>query len=105
MFANVVKRESNFTETENGAIALKSTDSALLDLFSIAGATRELSPVEIENYFYSAYLEDPLLTLKLAFYTRNIRGGLGERRAFRIMLRKLANINPEAVIKNIHLVP
>ena len=77
MFANVVKRESNFTETENGAIALKSTDSALLDLFSIAGATRELSPVEIENYFYSAYLEDPLLTLKLAFYTRNIRGGLG----------------------------
>ena len=105
MFANVVKRESNFTETENGAIALKSTDSALLDLFSIAGATRELSPVEIENYFYSAYLEDPLLTLKLAFYTRNIRGGLGERRAFRIMLRKLANINPKAVIKNIHLVP
>ena len=105
MFADVVKRESNFTETENGAIALKSTDSALLDLFSIAGATREISPVEIENYFYSAYLEDPLLTLKLAFYTRNIRGGLGERRAFRIMLRKLANINPKAVIKNIHLVP
>ena len=105
MFANVVKRESNFTETENGAIALKSTGNALLDLFSIAGATRELSPVEIENYFYSAYLEDPLLTLKLAFYTRNIRGGLGERRAFRIMLRKLANINPKAVIKNIHLVP
>jgi len=105
MFAKIAKDETNLTLTENGAIALRSTNSALLDLFSVCGAMRQLEQEEIEKYLLNAYDENPLLTLKLIFYTRNIRGGLGERRAFRIMLRKLATINPEAVIRNIYFIP
>ena len=100
-FLSFLKRETNFTYTENGAVALKSTDSRLLDLFGTIGALRSRDEAEIERLFSSAFSEDALLAVKMAFYARNIRGGLGERRTFRIILKYLANLKPETIIKNL----
>lgn len=96
---------SNFTLTENGALALKSTTSALLDLFGVVGALRTRDEKEISSMFQKAFEEDPLLSAKLAFYSRNVRGGLGERKTSRILFSTLANISPETLLKNLPLIP
>jgi hypothetical protein len=104
-FANVVKNESNFTLTENQAVALRSTGNHLLDLFSQVGAIRAKDYEEVSTMFQAAFAEDKLLSTKLIFFARNVRGGLGERETFRKMLRSLALSNPEIVIKNMELIP
>lgn len=104
-FADSARVVSNLTTTENGAIALKSTRSALVDLFGSVGALRVKSTPEIRAMFNNAFQEDSLLATKLMFYARNIRGGLGERSTFRAMLRWLAEAYPEVVSKNLDLIP
>ena len=39
--------------------------------------------------------------MKILFYGRDVRGGLGERRVFRILLRWLAVSKPESVVRNL----
>lgn len=105
-FADTMRNETTITRTENGAFAYNTTEDALLDFFSIAGAMRTRSVSEIADKFAAAYAEDPLLATKAMFYTGDIRlGGLGERRTFRICLHWLAKYHPEVVIKNINLIP
>jgi hypothetical protein len=104
-FGQVVKNEMNFTRTENQAVALRSTGSDLLNLFSMAGAIRQKDYAEVSSMFQEAFSEDKLLATKLIFFARNIRGGLGERETAKKMLRSLATTNPEIVIKNIDLIP
>lgn len=104
-FARAIKEEKNYTLTENAAVALKSTGTALLDLFSQAGAIRVKTDEEVSRLFQAAFAEDKLLATKLMFYTRNIRGGLGERATFRKMLLSLAKSNPDIVVKNMELIP
>lgn len=55
--------------------------------------------------FIKAFAEDKDTAVKILFYARDIRGGLGERRIFRVILNWLALNYPETVIKNIELVP
>ncbi len=100
-FVNALRKEDNFTVTENQAVALKSTYSSLVDLFGQIGAFRTRSESDIESAFSKAFAEDKLLATKMAFYARNIRGGLGERRTFKVIMKFLAKIHPEVVKKNI----
>ena len=72
-----MKKEQSYTETENGALALNTSSDALVDLFAVSGALRQRDEKEIELMFAKALVEDKLLATKLAFYTRDIRGGLG----------------------------
>lgn len=102
-FADAIKNEQKWTRTENGAVALNTTGTALLDLFSTIGALRQRKAIEIETMVEEAYQEDALNTVKCLFYARDVREGLGERETFRIALRYLANKHPEAVKHNIHL--
>lgn len=104
-FLNALKQENNYTYTENGAITLQSTNSALVDLFGQIGAMRNRTDQDIESAFAKAFAEDRLLATKMAFYARNIRGGLGERRTARVIFRYLANIHPDIIRKNIQYVP
>ena len=96
-----LKREANKTYTENGSVTYRSTGRDCLDLFATIGALRRESEQEITARFLRAYAEDPDLAMKILFYGRDVRGGLGERRVFRIMLRWLAVSKPESVVRNL----
>lgn len=103
-FVNAVSYEADFngvkTKTENGADARFSTGSKVLDMYGTIGALRNRSEYEIVEKFKASWNEDALLTLKMAFYARNIRGGLGERDTARICLRWVAQNYPETMVKN-----
>ena len=96
-----LKQESNKTFTENGAATLKTTQSDCLDLFATIGAIRRESDEEITTRFMRAFAEDKDIAMKLLFFARDIRGGLGERKVFRVSLRWLAQNAPETVRKNL----
>ena len=99
-----LKKEANMTHTENGAVTYRSTQSECLDLFATVGALRRESEEEITNRFLRAYAEDPDLAMKTLFYARDIRGGIGERRVFRTILKWLAANEPQSLEKNIQYI-
>ena len=104
-FANALKTNTNVKLTENGARAYSTTGKALLDLFAQIGALRPRSEKEITDKYAAAFAADPLLATKMLFYAGNVRGGLGERRTFRICLKWLAQNHADIVIKNAALIP
>lgn len=104
-FANAVKNNTNTKFTENGAFAYSTTGKALLDLFAQMGALRPRNEREISEKYAAAFNADALLATKMLFYCGNVRGGLGERRTFRICLKWLATHHADIVIKNIALIP
>ncbi len=97
----LLKKEANVTYTENGAVTYLSSGSHCLDLFATIGALRRERDEEIENRFLRAYTEDKDVAMKLLFFARDIRGGLGERRVFRVILRWLAFHEPDSLRKNL----
>ena len=96
-----LKNEANLTHTENGAVTYQSTQSECLDLFATFGALRRESDEEITNRFLRAYAENADLAMKTLFFARDVRGGIGERRVFRTILKWLAHNEPQSVEKNI----
>ncbi|MBQ7671223.1 MAG: DUF2828 family protein [Clostridia bacterium] len=99
-----IKNEANMTLTENGAATYESTGSECLDLFATIGALRRASDEEIITRFVRAYTENPDTAMKMLFFARDIRGGLGERRVFRVILNWLAANEPASVKKNLEYV-
>lgn len=99
-----LKQESNKTFTENGAVTYSSTLSDCLDLFATVGALRRESEEEIVSRFMRAYTENKDVAMKLLFFARDIRGGLGERRVFRTILRWLSCNEKESLRKNLHYI-
>lgn len=87
----------NKITTENGAIGYETTGTALVDLNFAAASLRNESEREIVNRFMRAFYEDRVLAVKWLFFLRDVRGGLGERRSFRIIIRYLAETDPELV--------
>ena len=104
-FSDVMREESKWTKTENGADAKNTTDSALLDMFATIGAMRTRSEDEIVKKFELAFQEDSLGAMRCLFYARDIHGGLGERRVFRVLLTYIANKHTEELRKNIDKIP
>ena len=96
-----LKNEANRTYTENGAVTYATTYSDCLDLFATIGALRSSNEQEIISRFVRAFTEDPNLALKTLFFARDVRGGLGERKVFRVCLQWLAHNAPSSVKKNI----
>ena len=90
-FAEWIREQATKTYTENGAAARNTTGDARLDLFATIGSLRKADQERIELLFAEAYQADPLFALKILFYARDIREGLGERRVFRILLQYLAD--------------
>lgn len=104
-FVKAMQNEENKTYTENGAFATKSTNSYLLDLFGVIGSLRGRKNSDIWRLFSKAFAEDNLLATKMMFYARDIRGGLGERDTFRVILNYLAITHPSLVYENMGLIP
>ena len=104
-FMNGLSNSSNFTFTENGALTHKTTKSDLLDMFAMGAAYRTRSDADVILMFRKAFKENPVYALKCLFYIRDVRGGQGERRFFRVAMRDLAIQNPEAVLRNLKHIP
>lgn len=104
-FLNGLTNSTNYTVTENGAVAHKSTKSDLLDMFAMGAAMRKRSDEDVILMFRKAFQENPTYALKCLFYIRDVRGGQGERRFFRVVMRDLATWNTEAAKRNLRFVP
>lgn len=102
---NHLKNEANIAYTENGAVTNASTMSDCLDLFATIGAMRAADDQEIIRRFIRAYAENADIAMKILFFGRDARGGLGERRVFRVILNWLAENRAESLRKNIELIP
>ena len=104
-FAQTAKQNATYKLTENGAMAYSTTKNPVLDLFAEIGSLRPRSEGDILMKFSEAFNYNRTLATKMFFYAGNIRGGLGERRTFRIILKYLANAYPSIVRDNIALIP
>ena len=100
-FMNGLVNANNFGLTENGAVKHNTTKSAVLDMFALCGSYRNRSDADCILAFKNAIEENETLALKCLFYLRDIRGGQGERRFFRVCFRWLANARPEAARRNL----
>ena len=71
----------------------------------MGGAYRSRSDEDVILLFKKAYIENPVYALKCLFYLRDVRGGQGERRFFRICVKWLANYDTEVMRRNLRYVP
>jgi len=101
-FRNAVLSEGNFTQTENGMAALKSSLNANVDLFFSAAASRGK---DISAKFAAALSENRELALRLALWLRDAREGAGEREQFRSLLKFLEKHDESALLHVIPVVP
>lgn len=104
-FMNGLVDVANIGYTENHAIKHLTTKSDLLDMFAMGGAYRSRSDEDVILLFKKAYIENPVYALKCLFYLRDVRGGQGERRFFRICVKWLANYDTEAMRRNLRYIP
>ncbi len=95
----------NVSVTENGAVGYRTTGKELLDINFAVSSLRNKSDAEVTNAFAKAYYENNLLAVKWLFYAGDVRGGLGERRLFKLGMCFLAKNQREIAIKLLPLIP
>lgn len=93
------------TLTENGMVANTSTANACLDFFGAVGAMRGWEDTDILRVFSKAMVEDPATAIRILFWVRDVRGGQGERRVFRLCFNFLNEHYREFVDNNLEAVP
>ena len=103
-FLNGLKTATNLGYTENGALTHRTTGSDLHDLFALGGSYRSRSNEDCIFLFMKAYKENPVYALKCLFYLRDIRGGQGERRFFKVCMGWLAENDSEAALRNLEYI-
>ena len=101
---NTLGEEFNVSVTENGAVGYRTTGKALLDInFAITSLRRE-PEAAIAQRFEKVFFENKLYAVLWLFYAGDVRGGIGERRLFRIGLKYLAEHEPQIAVKLLPLV-
>lgn len=100
-----LEEDFNRSETENGAVGYRTTGKELLDLNFAVASLRKSTAEDIVNRFVRAFYEDRALAMRWLFFARDIRGGLGERRLFRIILNYIARSHPDVFMRVVPLVP
>lgn len=104
-FMNEMNKSANYGLTQNGGLAHKSTGEALYDMFAHAGAMRNRPDEDCILLFKNAFDENPEYALKCLFHERDVRGGQGERRYFRVCYRWLIGYNKDAAKRNLGFIP
>lgn len=104
-FLNGMKQVNNYAVTENGALTHFTTMDGLLDLFAMGAAYRTRTDEDVILLFKKAFDENPVYALKCLFYIRDVRGGQGERRFFRVATKYLAKYDTAAMQRNLIHVP
>ena len=95
----VVNQEAR---TANGMKARKTSANAVVDLFYNVGASRGKDVVPA---FTAAFVQDKGLALRVAAWARDARGGAGERKVFRDILKYLEKTDLEACKALLNKVP
>ena len=90
--------------TENGMTTNSSSLNHCVNLFFQIGAMRGASKDRLFAKVSKAFNEDPLTTIRIIFWTRDVRGGAGERQIFRDCLLWLCDNHREVLNNNIHLI-
>ena len=103
-FIQIAKEKLNQAFTKNGDLAYATSGSYCLDYFALIGGYRHHLDQVLKS-FIMAFNEDPKVSLKILFYARDIRNGLGERNSFRLVLNTLGNLYPEVAKKLIPYIP
>lgn len=99
---NWMKNDTNYGLTENDGIKHNTTMNNVLDMFAMGGSMRNRLEDDVIHMFKKAYEDDATFALRCLFYLRDIRGGQGERRFFRICYKWLAQEYPREAS---HLIP
>ena len=97
--------QTNDTVTTNGMATNSSSLNHCVNLFFQIGAMRGKDKQVLINTFVKAYNEDALTAIKLLFWSRDIRGGAGERQIFRDIIKYMAEKHTESLAKNLSLIP
>lgn len=102
VFMKELQKWGNLTETENDAIAVKSTLDSVVDLFGTIGSMRENNyhePASVNKellpMFAKAMQENKELAMKTLFYVRDCRGGMGEKEVFKTIMLALLELETE----------
>lgn len=80
---NGTVRDDGLVETENGALAFASHPSPFADFFFKVSSMRQWNAARKREAFRKCLDENRGMALRLLFFARDIRGGLGERSLFR----------------------
>jgi hypothetical protein len=86
---------SHNSVTNNGAVTHSTSQDYCLDMFFLAGASRTMSEKAIVIVFERAFAQDNQLAAKILFWSRDTRGGAGERRFFQIIMKHIASVYPD----------
>lgn len=81
--------------TNNGAVTHSTSLDYCLDMFFLAGASRNITESNIIRVFEKAYAQNPELCAKILFWARDVRGGAGERRFFQVIMKHLHATYPD----------
>ena len=105
-FVNALKNELNTNVTENGLVGYKSTDSVLLDFNYKVPSMRKMNDKSL-NKEIDRLLDgvgDKEILFRYIFYLRDVRGGMGERRVFRAIIKRMAERRMKEVVSLIPLI-
>lgn len=102
-FLDALQTEDTFTE--NGMVTNSSSLNECVNLFFTIGAMRGQDKQRLLSNFSKAFNENPLTAMRILFWSRDVRGGAGERQIFRDIIQFLAETDSEVLAKNIKFIP
>jgi hypothetical protein len=73
--------------TANGAVTHSTSLNKCLDFFFVAGSARTMDTASRVSAFIAAFAENQELALKILFWSRDLRGGAGQRCLFQDVAR------------------
>ena len=91
--------------TQNGMTTNQTSLNNCVDMFFLVGASRNMREEEMIRVFISARAENPDMAHRILFWSRDIRGGAGERRFFNTIMKFVQEDNPFLFSELIQLVP
>jgi len=103
-FKDAIETNQYFEEsrTDNGMRAFATTSDKVLDFFGEVGSARGL---DMTAKFLAALAENEELAVRALLWTRDVRGGAGERQQFRNLLQVLEKHNPKLAGEIMFLIP
>lgn len=87
--------------TANGMPTNSTSGSALVNFFFVAGSSRNK---DCTPQFLAAVKEDSVSAIKILFWTRDVRGGAGERGTFRKLMAALESYDADLAARVLPLV-